>query len=131
MPRRPKRRLLTDLIKTANGKSPRGMFSHAISVTADDVAKKGLRQQLQFLITHLGPVQTQTLVEDLLKLEQEINNLTSQAVRGDRLRLLVRTTYDLKMKEAHQVAHAKPRTVVRHLVRILGVDKVNKLINGV
>lgn len=131
MPRRPKRRLLTELVRTANGKSPRGTFNHTISVTAEEIAKKGLRYQIQFLITHLGPSQTQALVEDLLKVEQEINNITSQAVRGDRLRLLIRTVYDLKMKEAHQVAHSKPRAVVRHLVRILGLDKVNKLVNGV
>lgn len=131
MPRRHKRRLLTDLVRSANGKSPRGTFNHAISVTAEEISKKGLRRQLQFLLNHLGPVRAQELVEELLKIEQEINNITSQAVRGDRLRLLVRTVYDLKMREAHQIAHSKPRTVVRHLVRLLGIDKVNKLVNGV
>lgn len=131
MPRRQKRRLITDLVRTANGNSPRGTFNHAISVTAEEISKQGLRQQIQFLFIHLGPVRTQELVKDLLKLEQEINNITSRAVHGDRLRLLVRTVYDLKMKEAHQVAHSKPRTIIRHLVRTLGVDKVNKLVNGI
>jgi hypothetical protein len=100
-------------------------------VTVEEICKHGLRRQLQFLLTNLGPTKTQALVDDLLKLEQEINNITSQAVRGDRLGLLVRTVYDLKMKEAHQIAHSKPRNVVRHLVRMLGADKVNRLVNGV
>lgn len=131
MPGRPNRRLLTDLVRKANGKAPRGTFTHAISAAATEIGKKGLRRQIQFLFTHLGPAQAQELVDSLLKLENEINNLMAQAVDGDRLGLLVRTVYDLKMKEAHQVAHSKPRSIVRHLVRTLGLDKVRKLVNGV
>lgn len=130
MPRQFKSRLITNLVRTANGKSPRGTFNHAVSMTAEEVNNKGLRRQIQFLLNHLGPAQTAKLVEDLMLLEQEINNLTAQAVRGDRLSILLRLVYDLKMKEAHQIAHAKPRTVVRYLVRLLGEDKVNRLING-
>lgn len=130
MPRQFKSRLITNLVRTANGKSPRGTFNHAVSMTAEGVNNKGLRRQIQFLLNHLGPAQTAKLMEDLMLLEQEINNLTAQAVRGDRLGILLRLVYDLKMKEAHQIAHAKPRTVVRYLVRLLGEDKVNRLING-
>jgi hypothetical protein len=130
MPRQFKSRLITNLVRTANGKSPRGTFNHAVSMTAEGVNNKGLRRQIQFLLNHLGPAQTAKLMEDLMLLEQEINNLTAQAVRGDRLSILLRLVYDLKMKEAHQIAHAKPRTVVRYLVRLLGEDKVNRLING-
>jgi len=130
MSSRQKGHLIAELVRTANGKSPRGTFNHAVTVTADGLNDKGLRRQIQFLLNNLGPSQTTKLVEDLMNLEQEINNLTAQVVRAGRLGVLLRTVYDLKMKEAHQVAHSKPRNVVRHLVRTLGVDKVNKLVNG-
>lgn len=130
MPRRQKRQLITDLVRTANGKSPRGAFNHAVTMTAEDLNKRGLRRQLQFLLNYLGAAQTTRLVEDLMKLEREINNLTTQAVRADRLGALLRTVYDLKMKEAHQVAHSKPNVAIRYLVHALGTDKVNKLVNG-
>jgi len=99
--------------------------------TAEDINKCGLRRQLQFLLNQLGAVQATKLVEDLVELEQAVNDLTAQAMQDGRLGVLLRVIYDLKMKEAHQVAHSKPRNTVRYLVRKLGVDRVNKLINGI
>lgn len=131
MPRRIRRKIITELVKVANGRSPRGTFHHAVNATASEINKGGIRRQIQFLLNYLGPAATQELVDDLMKLETRINDLTSQAIRGDRLGLLVRTVYHMKMQEAHQLAHAKPRTIVRHLVRELGPEKVNKLIHGV
>lgn len=130
MPRRNRRRSLQDLLQLARTKGPKGMFNHTMVQLAEALNKQGLRRQLEFLLKYLGKGQLTTTLRDLLEREGRISQLTNKAVSGDRLGLLVRVVYDLKMKEAHHIAHANPRTIVRYLVNQLGEDKTERLVTS-
>jgi hypothetical protein len=131
MSKGPKRsRLVIDLTRTIHEQSPRGMFHHVILQIAQTINRKGVAEQLQFLIDQKGERETINTVERLLKLEESITALMQRAAKDDAINLLLRTVYDLKMKEAHDIAHSKTRNVVRYLVREIGIDRVTKLINS-
>jgi hypothetical protein len=109
---------------------PKGLLNQAILKLTEFVNQDGLHKQLGFLKRHLGYKKTTDLSLRELKKEDEITTLIAAANNSERNGILIRVVYDLKMKEAHELAHSRPRQLFRYLVNKLGVARIRDLIDA-
>lgn len=124
------RRSFHTLFEQARRHGAKGLLHHAITSFAKDINKAGLRRQIQFLTRHLGLKHTDKLVQGLLNVENEVLRLTELATENNRIALLVRLMYDIKIEEAHRLSQMRENELVRFLVRELGLDHVKQLVEG-
>lgn len=130
MARRNRRRPVQRLIQLARGRGPKGLLNQATIQIAEEVNGEGLRKQLQYLQNNIGSVRTEFLVKDLLSQEEDITRLIGSALQPECFGLLLQIVYDLKMKEAHALAHSRIRKVLRFLVDKIGIERTTKLIES-